>query len=45
MIKVFRYPNHNVYDIFLTLIMAFTLLIIIYALTPLNHCSIYFHKK
>ncbi len=45
MIKVNRIPNDNVYDIFLTFVLGFTLITIIYALTPNNHSSIYFKKK
>ena len=42
MIKVKRIPNDYTYNIFLTLILAFAILTIIYALTPNNHCSLYF---
>ena len=45
MIKVNRIPNDDVYDIFLTFILSFTIITIIYALTPNNHCSIYFTKN
>lgn len=45
MIKVKRLPNEDTYNIFLTLVMAFTILTVIYALTPNNHCSIYFTKN
>ena len=45
MIKVNRIPNDNIYDIFLTFVISFTILTIIYALTPSKHCSIYFKKN
>ena len=45
MIKVNRIPNEDVYNIFLTFVMTFTVLIIIYAIVPRNHSSIYFIKK
>ena len=45
MIKVNRIPNDNVYDIFLTFVMGFTIITIIYALTPSKHCSIYLKKN
>jgi hypothetical protein len=45
MIKVNRIPNDNVYDIFLTFVLGFTIITIIYALTPSKHCSIYFTKN
>lgn len=44
MIKVNRIPNDDVYNIFLTFVMAFTILIIIYAIVPCNHSSIYLKK-
>ena len=45
MIKVNRMPNDKVYDIFLTFVIGLTIITIIYALTPSNHCSIYFTKN
>ena len=45
MIKVNRIPNDDIYNIFLTFVMAFTVLIIIYAMVPTNHCSIYLSKN
>ena len=45
MLKVNRIPNKKTYNIFLTLIMAFAILTVIYALTPSNHSSIYFIKN
>ena len=45
MIKVNRIPNNNVYDVFLTFVMGFTIITIIYALTPSKHYSIYFKKN
>lgn len=44
MIKVNRIPTENVYSLFLTFVLAFSILTIIYALTPNKHCSIYFKK-
>ena len=44
MIKVNRIPNDNIYDLFLTFIIAITILIIFYATIPNNHCSVYFIK-
>jgi hypothetical protein len=44
MIKVKRMPNESTYSVFFTLIIAFAILIIIYALTPYNHSSLYFIK-
>jgi len=46
MIKVNRIPNDDIYNVFLTFVMAFTVVIIIYAMVPANHCSVYFlHNK
>ena len=45
MIKVNRIPNDNVYNTFLTFVISFTIITIIYALTPRKHCSIYFTKN
>jgi hypothetical protein len=45
MIKVKRIPNDSTYNIFFTLVMAFTILTVVYALTPNKHCSVYFTKK
>lgn len=45
MIKVNRIPNETTYNIFLTLVLAFTILTVIYGLTPSNHCSLYFTKN
>ncbi len=42
LIKVKRVPNENIYGIFITLVMVFSILTIIYALTPNNHCNAYF---
>ena len=42
LIKVKRVPNENIYDIFITLVMAFSILTIIYAMIPNNHCTAYF---
>ena len=42
MLKVKRVPNENTYNIFFTLVMAFAILTVVYALTPSNHCSVYF---
>ena len=39
-----RIPNDNVYNIFLTLVLAFAILIMIYSLTPYKHYSLYFTK-
>lgn len=44
MIKVKRIPNDSTYIVFFTLIMAFAILTVVYALTPNNHCSLYFQK-
>jgi hypothetical protein len=45
MIKVNRIPNDNTYDAFLTIVIGFAIITIIYALTPTKHCSIYFTKN
>ncbi len=45
MIKVNRIPSDDVYNIFLTFIMGLTFLIVVYAIVPANHCSIYFLKN
>lgn len=44
MLIVKRKPNEYTYNIFFTLVIAFAVLTIVYALTPNNHCSIYFNK-
>ena len=43
--KVNRIPSENIYNFFLTLVMAFAIITAIYALTPNKHCSMYFTKK
>lgn len=42
MIKVNRIKNDDIYNVFLTFIIGFTILIIIYTMVPTNHCSVYF---
>lgn len=41
MYKIQRIPNKNIYEFFLTLILAFAFLIAIYTFVQQNHCSIY----
>lgn len=36
-----RIPNDSVYDIILTLIISFAILLIIYSSTPYSHYSVY----
>ena len=45
MIKINRIPNDDMYNIFLTFVMAFAILIIVYSSVPTNHCSVYFTKN
>ena len=45
MMKVNRIPNNDVYNVFLTFVIALTILIIIYASVPQKHSCIYFSKK
>jgi hypothetical protein len=45
MIKINRVPNDDVYNVFLTVIIGFTLLIAIYSVVPYNHPSVYFIKN
>lgn len=40
--KLKRIPNETIYNIFYTLIIAITIIWIIFYFTPNNHCSIYF---
>lgn len=40
--KLERIPHDNLYEIFLTLILAFVLVIFVYALTPNKKYDLYF---
>jgi hypothetical protein len=44
MIKNNRLPNEKIYNVFLTIILAFAFLIMIYALTPMKHYGYYLTK-
>ena len=39
-----RIPHNNIYEIFLTLILAFAFIIVIYSLTPYKKYDLYFLK-
>ncbi len=41
LIKKQRVPNNEIYDIFLTLIIAILILWIIYVMTPQSHYNLY----
>lgn len=41
MLKIKRAPNICIYDLFLTLVIAFTILYMIHIITPNNHISVY----
>ena len=45
MTKLNRIPNENLYDNVYTLVLAFSILWLIFFVSPTNHCSLYFIKN
>ncbi len=39
--KIQRIPNNQIYNIFITLILAITILWLIYIFTPISHYNLY----